>query len=91
MPQHNSETVFAKFKELGWFESFDPNPKERKIFGKETHMKRDYNKYLGSADDKYIMVYQHYDIEGSRLEEVVEQIKSDLEKARAIIDEDKYD
>lgn len=91
LPQHDSKTVFETFKEIGWFESFDPNPKERKIFQEKTHMKRVYNKYSGKNDDKYIMVYQHYDIKGWKLEQVIENIKNDLAKARVIIDEHKYE
>lgn len=91
LPQHDSETVFETFKKIGWFESFDPNQKERKLFGRDTSMKRAYNKYSGRNDDKYIMVYQHYDIEGWKLEQVIENIKNDLRKACAIINDHKYE
>lgn len=85
--RRKAETLFGEFSksEIGWFDAnFDEKAKDRRLRERTTHMKRKYNSY---QTDRYIFVYQHFDIKNWPYDHLVELIRSDLKKAKELIQE----
>lgn len=89
----NKDIIFNCLKSAGLFEDF--NKTTNKIFrNNPTSMKgnKDTNyKYCKFVTDKYIAVYQYYNIkDGISYDELWCQIKTELDRARIIVENDKW-
>ncbi len=64
--------------ENGWLDGNFSKATNRKVFGNETKMRDEFNKY---ETNEYTVVYQHYNIEGFTFKDIVNRIEEDMKKA----------
>lgn len=82
--KHSGEKIFETFKDI-WFDgNFDRSEKECKLFGKKTSLSKLFDSYKEKSG-RYMFVYQYYNIENQTYENIFNEIKRDLTKARNII------